>query len=436
MTAKLAAKTWRWTFLVLLAAVLLFVLVTEYAAPAIRSAGHSAPDTGHSVNAVQVQRGAYLARIGNCAQCHTRRGGPTYAGGDALQTPFGQVYAGNITPHASAGIGAWTAADFWRSLHHGIAPNGRVLNPAFPYTSYTRVSRVDSDALFAYLQTIPPIATPNKAHAVSWPLGSQTAITAWRLLHFSAMDPADASADNATPSARRGAYLVQGLGHCAECHTPRNALGGLRHSAAWAGAVMPDGQWYAPALNDSAQAGLASWEASDIATLLTQGQHGNAYVAGPMADIVRNSTQYLQPTDALSIGLYLQTLSGASAFTARSASQGIPREHPGGAKIYEDQCAECHGKQGKGVNDMYPALAANRSILMDNTNNLVLMVLHGAYGPSTAGKPHPFGMPPYQLVLNDADVAAVLSFIRNSWGNHAAPVTEFDVNKIRNAASH
>jgi len=382
-------------------------------------------------DATQVGRGAYLARIGNCAQCHTARGGAAYAGGDGLQTPFGRVHPGNLTPHPTAGVGQWSEGDFWRAMHQGVGPDGRVLNPAFPYTSFTRVSRADSDALFAYLRTLPASDTKNKSHELPWPLGTQTALTAWRLLHFSEAETTTLTPVDTAPSARRGSDLVQGLGHCAECHTPRNRLGGLRTSASWNGATLPDGRWYAPALNDLSEGGVSNWEVADIVTLLTQGQHRQAYVAGPMAEVVRNSTQYLEPGDAMSMALYLQTLNKGAADPKPAAVSG--RENAMGAKIYENHCAQCHGKSGEGVDNAYPALAGNRAVLMDNTNNLVLILLKGAYGPSTTGKPQPFGMPPYQFTLNDVEMASVLSFIRNSWGNHALPVTEFDINKIRNA---
>ncbi|TAF78448.1 MAG: cytochrome c [Curvibacter sp.] len=415
----------------LCAAALLFVVVAEWVAPAVRKSTPSPQALPAIQDATQVQRGAYLARLGNCAQCHTARGGQAYAGGDGLQTPFGRVNPGNLTPHPTDGIGQWSEGDFWRAMHQGVGPDGRVLNPAFPYTSFTRVSRADSDALFAFLRTLPASDAKNKPHELPWPLGTQTALTAWRILHFSEADTTTTNQVDTTPSARRGAELVQGLGHCAECHTPRNRLGGLRTSAAWDGATMPDGRWYAPALNDASEAGLSNWEAADIAALLRQGQHGQAYVAGPMAEVVRNSTQYLAPVDALSMALYLQTLNKGK--DAHKPATGSVRENALGAKVYENHCAQCHGKSGEGVDNAYPALAGNRAVLMGNTNNLVLILLKGAYGPSTTGKPQPFGMPPYQFALNDLEMASVLSFIRNSWGNHASPVTEFDINKIRNA---
>lgn len=432
---RTAPKPWQWLVLALGLCLLLFVLVAEVIAPAVRESSTPSVPPAAAPDTALVQRGAYLARLGNCAQCHTARGGADYAGGNALLTPFGRVYPGNLTPHTTTGLGAWSAGDFRRAMHQGIRPDGRVLNPAFPYTSYTRITQSDSDALFAFLRSLPAVDAPHRAHELPWPLRTQTALTAWRWLHFSeAPDSPGITEADTGPSARRGAALVQGLGHCAECHTPRNRLGGLRSSQAWSGALMPDGLWYAPALNDNTEAGVAGWDTADIATLLTHGQRRQAYVAGPMAEVVRNSTQYLNAADAESIALYLQTLAPATPAAVKSpAIADTTPSSPLGAKIYENQCAQCHGKQGEGVADAYPALAGNRSVLMGNTNNLTLTVLRGGYGPSTAGKPQPHGMPPYQLSLSDAEVAAVLSFIRKSWGNAAAPVTEFDINKIRNS---
>jgi mono/diheme cytochrome c family protein len=429
-----APYRWRGVALVGLLALLGWVVTAEWIAPAVRKVAPMPKNPVAHHDATLVARGAYLARIGNCAQCHTARGGAAYAGGDALLTPFGRVYPGNLTAHPATGLGAWSADDFRRAMHQGVRPDGRVLNPAFPYTSYTRITRSESDALFAFLQSLPAIDTPGRPHELTWPLGTQSALAAWRLLHFSeAPDDAGTTTADSAPSARRGAALVQGLGHCAECHTPRNRLGGLKQSQAWNGALMPDGQWYAPALNNATEAGLATWEATDIATLLTHGQHREAFVAGPMGDVVRNSTQYLEASDAQSIALYLQTLPQSPNLAAVAATKDAVSLSPLGAKVYDNECAQCHGKQGEGVADAYPPLAGNRAVLMRNSNNLALIVLRGAYGPATAGKPQPFGMPPYQLTLSDAEVAAVLTFIRKSWGNAAAPVTEFDINKIRNS---
>ncbi len=384
------------------------------------------PEVGPSNSvAEQVDRGAYLARAGNCMTCHTSQGGEPYAGGRPIETPFGTVYSGNLTPDRVNGIGNWTAVDFWRALHEGRAPDGRLLYPAFPYTSYTQVSQPDADALFAYLRSLPPVAQANRPHAMRWPYDSQLALAAWRTLYFKPMvfqnDPAHDAQWN------RGAYLVRGLGHCSACHTSRNLLGATDERLALAGGAMPMSNWYAPSLLQAAEAGLGQWEVADIVRLLGTGQARNASVAGPMAEVVLHGTQYLSQEDLRAMAVYLKAL----------PQESVPSEAGGatpsaiGAGIYDDHCAQCHGEKGEGVPGAYPALAANRAVLMRSTTNLVQMVLHGGFAPATQGNPRPFGMPPYQLVLDDKAVAAVLTHIRSSWGNQGAAVSELDVSRYR-----
>lgn len=191
-------------------------------------------------------RGAYLARAGNCAACHTVRGGTPYAGGRGIDTPFGTVYSSNLTPDVRTGIGSWSAAEFWRALHNGRSKDGRLLYPAFPYPSYTTVTRPDSDALYAYLHSLPATAQPAPPHALRWPFNQQAALAVWRALYFSPAtfqpEPAQSAEWN------RGAYLVRGLGHCGACHTARNALGATDTRLDLAGGLIPVQNWYAPSL--------------------------------------------------------------------------------------------------------------------------------------------------------------------------------------------
>lgn len=373
----------------------------------------------------QVEQGAYLARAGNCMACHTAPGGEPYAGGRPIETPFGTVYSSNLTPDRPNGIGSWTSVDFWRALHEGRARDGRLLYPAFPYTSYTQVSQADADALFAFLRSLPAVAQANRPHAMRWPYDSQLALAAWRALYFEPSvfqnDPAHDAQWN------RGAYLVRGLGHCSACHTSRNLLGAIDDRLALAGGTMPMSNWYAPSLLQAAEAGLGQWEIADIVRLLGTGQAGNATVAGPMAEVVLHGTQYLTPEDLTAMAVYLKSLPQQAA--PRDA--GVAVSSPAGAAIYDDQCAQCHGPQGEGVPRAYPALAGNRAVLMRSTTNLVQVVLHGGFAPATQGNPRPFGMPPYQLVLDDKAVAAVLTHVRSSWGNQAGAVSELEVSRYR-----
>ncbi|MCX7278226.1 MAG: cytochrome c [Burkholderiales bacterium] len=377
-----------------------------------------------------LQRGAYLARLGNCAACHTTRGGTPYAGGRGIDTPFGTVYSSNLTPDAATGIGRWSAGDFWRALHNGRSKDGRLLYPAFPYTSYTAVTRADSDALYAYLHSLPPTVQAATPHALRWPFSTQPALAVWRALYFQPgvlqPDPQQSAEWN------RGAYLVRGLGHCGACHTARNALGASSGELDLAGGLIPMQNWYAPALTSPHEAGVAGWPRDDVVRLLQTGVAPGANVLGPMAEVVRQSTQYWSASDLGAVATYLQALPQTTAAPPVRDQPPTPgRMLERGAQLYDKHCAQCHGAQGQGVAGAYPALAGNRAVTMASTANLVQTVLNGGFAPATAGNPRPFGMPPFVLVLDDADIAAVLTHIRSAWGNQAQGVTELDVNRMR-----
>ncbi len=382
-------------------------------------------------NDALIRKGAYLARAGNCMLCHTRRGGQDYAGGRAIETPFGTVYSSNLTPERTSGIGTWTSVDFWRAMHEGRSKDGRLLYPAFPYTSFTLVSQDDAQALFAYLRSLPAVLQANRPHALRWPYDSQVALAAWRALYFK---PTAFIVDAAQDTQwNRGAYLVQGLGHCNACHATRNLLGAVDERQNLSGGPMPMQNWYAPSLHLSSEAGLASWAVSDIVRLLQTGRGPSATVSGPMAHVVLHSTQYLSTQDLSAIAVYLKSLPPPKSLS--DPTTGLARATPLGEEIYAKHCSNCHGKDGRGVPGAYPALASNRAVLMRNTANLVQVVLHGGFAPATRGNPRPFGMPPYMLELDDRSVAAVLSFIRSAWGNQAAEVRELDVARYRDATT-
>ncbi len=385
-----------------------------------------------SVPPAQVARGTYLARIGNCALCHTARGGAAYAGGRGIDTPFGTVFSSNITPDPAFGIGQWSADDFWNALHHGKSKNGRWLYPAFPYTSYTLITRDDSDALFAFLRAVPASAQTPPAHTLRWPYSTQAALGVWRALFFTPGAPiveiAQAPAD---ADLQRGAYLVQGLGHCYECHAKRNALGAISRDASASGTTLPANHWYAPSLTHPTQASVADWQLEDIAALLTTGTSSQGVASGPMAEVVLHGTQYLTSADALSMARYLKSLPIVPDSTA---DRRVPAMEPSvgtGQQVYEKHCAGCHGTSGQGQPKAYPALARNRAVVLANTNNLILTVLYGGFAPATASNPRPFGMPPFMLQLGNKEIAAALTYIRTGWGNQAPAVSEFDVHRLR-----
>ena len=400
-------------------------------------------------SSAQVARGQYLARVGNCVFCHTAPAGAMLAGGRAIQTPFGTVHTSNLTPDAEHGLGRWTQDDFWQALHLGLGPQGQRLSPAFPYTSYSRLTRADADALWAFLQSVPAVPRPKTDANMVWPFGTQTALGLWRAMYFRPFQTTneDAAPAGADPVAwTRGRYLVEGLGHCQECHSPRDALGGLREATRGTGGVLPGLPWYAPSLRDAAQAGTT--DAQALQSFLQTGVGAGRFASGPMAEVVLHGTQYLNNQDAQAIAVYLQSPvknqagvamlhSDANANTgqiAGSSSSSNANTNPSqakGADIYKNNCAQCHGDQGQGRAGIYPAMAGNRALLMDKPNNAVLSVLYGGFAPSTQGHARPFGMPPFMLELSNAQIAQVLSYTRSAWGNQAAPISELQVQAVR-----
>ena len=374
-------------------------------------------------------RGAYLARAGNCMACHTARGGSPYAGGRSINTPFGAVFSSNLTPDPQTGIGRWSASDFWRALHHGQSRDGRLLYPAFPYTNYTEVSRADSDALHAFLMQLPPVVQPASAHTLRWPFNTQAALALWRALYFR---PASYQPDTQQSAEwNRGAYLVRGLGHCSACHSARNALGANSTPLDLAGGLIPMQNWYAPSLTSALEAGVADWSQQDIVTLLKTGVSARGSVLGPMAEVVLHSTQHLSDADLGAMAQFLKQLTPTPTLVLQAAPTAPAAVRTLGAGLYEKHCAQCHGGQGQGVPGAYPPLAGNRAVTMPQIANLVQIVLNGGYAPATAGNPRPFGMPPFVLEFSDSDMAAVLTHIRQSWGNAASLVTTLEVNRMR-----
>ena len=419
--------------------VLAVVLVALAFAAWVLAENFTGEDGGGPVNAANVsaERGAYLVRVGNCAACHTDRGGAAWAGGRAIDTPFGTIFTTNLTADPDQGIGRWSADDFWRALHHGRSRDGHLLYPAFPYPNYTEITREDADAMFAFLRTVPAVPRANTPHQLRWPFDTQPALAVWRALFFRPgvyrTDPAQSATWN------RGAYLVRGLGHCGACHTARNALGGSSDMMDLSGGLIPMQNWYAPSLASDAEAGVGHWPLQDTVRLLRTGTSAKAMVLGPMAEVVQSSTQYLSADDALAMATFLQTVPTLHPAPPPERAPGVRVSDKVAARgdyVYGRHCAQCHGDHGEGVPGAYPPLAGNRAVLLPTTANLVQVVLGGGFPPATAGNPRPFGMPPYVMLLNDADVAAVLTHIRTSWGNQAAPVSEFDVTRQRGGSFH
>lgn len=380
-----------------------------------------------------IARGRYLARAGDCVACHTTPGGQTYAGGLAMDTPFGTIYTPNITPDRKHGIGSWTEEDFWRAMHNGISPGNKLLYPVFPFVSFSRVSRPDVDAIFAYLQSLPPVAQPNRPNKMTFPFNQRAMLVFWRALFFRPGEFKPVPGKSAEWN--RGAYLVEGLGHCSMCHTSFNALGATIQDADFAGGLIPIQNWYAPALNASKEQGLGNWSEDDIVQFLKTGTSPRGAVYGPMADVVFHSLQYLDAADLKSIAMFLRAQPVLASPTDQPKfdvtevyASGLFKR---GRQIYNNDCAECHQKNGEGVGSTYPPLAGNPSIVAQPGINAIRMVLLGGFQPGTAANPRPYSMPSFSQTLNDEDVAAVVTYIRQAWGNKASAVSPVDVTPLR-----
>lgn len=379
----------------------------------------------------RIRRGAYLALAGNCAGCHSSPGEPAYAGGRGIETPFGTVFASNLTPDVATGIGTWSSSAFWRALHDGRSRDGRLLYPVFPYPNYTGLTRADADDLLAWLRTLPPVRRPNTPPALRFPYDSRAALAIWRALYFRpATDRADDGLGPTPRPAARGAYLVDVLGHCSACHAPRNRLGATDDAPALGGGLIPMQNWYAPSLADPAEAGVAHWPIDAVVRLLRDGVAPGASVLGPMAEVVHRSTQHLTPEDLVAIATHLRSLPAPAERAPRAGRPADASTLDEGRRIYADHCSHCHGADGEGIPGAYPALAGNRAVAIEPPANLIHAVREGGFPPATAGNPRPFGMPPFATVLNDREIAAVLTLIRNSWGHRASAVDPVHVRRF------
>jgi mono/diheme cytochrome c family protein len=381
-----------------------------------------------------VAKGEYLARAGDCIACHSIPGGALFAGGRPMPTPFGTLYSSNITPDPATGIGAWNADAFYATMHTGRFPDGGLIYPAMPFGSYTKVTRADSDAIFAYLRSVPAVHQPDRPHDLRFPYNNRLLILGWRTLFFQEgeykPDPAKSADWN------RGAYLVQGLGHCAMCHTPINALGGNSDSKAFEGGLIPMQNWYAPSLTSNKEAGLGEWGIEEIVSLLRAGVSHRGAVYGPMAEVTFDSLQYLNDADVRAMAVYLKSLAQGSPPAQAAVALPAPESSllmAFGQTIYATHCASCHAADGRGMPPAYPPLAGNPSIHMESAVNPIRMVLNGGFPPGTESNPMPYGMPPFAQSLSDDEVAAVVTYIRAAWGNRGEAVSARQANELRTA---
>jgi mono/diheme cytochrome c family protein len=376
-----------------------------------------------------VSRGHYLTTAGDCDSCHTARNGQSFAGGHVVATPFGAIKAPNLTPDRETGLGGWTADDFYRAMHSGKGHDGTSLYPAFPFTSYTKVTRADTDAIFAYLKTLAPVKLANTEPTLRWPYSMRSLMASWRMLYF---DEGEYQPDpKQSPAWNRGAYLVQGLGHCNECHAPRNTFGAMVTEPFLAGGLVPVQNWYAPDLSMGANGGLSGWNEADVVALLKTGRSRKGTAFGPMADVVIRSTQHLDDSDLAAMATYLKSLPEHAPPRQHESAADAADLAKTGQKVYAEQCASCHAADGRGKGDAYPPLDRNSSVVEPTGINAIRIVLSGGFAPATAGNPRPYSMPPFSQTLSDDDAAAVVTYIRQAWSNKAPSVSPNDVRAYR-----
>ena len=441
----------------------------------------------------QIARGRYLVRVGDCDACHTPEGGQYLAGGKAVPTPFGTVYSANITPDKVTGIGAWNRDQFIRAFRKGLDAEGHNLYPAFPYPSFTKVRTEDIIAIWTYLNSIIAVRNPVRSPDLQWPLGWRQLMSVWKGHYFKPgvyqPDPDKSAVWN------QGAYLVQGLGHCGSCHTPRNALGAADEEHPLAGYRLQG--WYASNLTGNRKTGLGDWSRDDIVTYLHTGAQGDHIAAGLMREVIEKSTQHMKPSDLYAIATYLKDLPGSEQESGSGESgkgsqpadrdqDSDPGQHPGmardqvagepaqtqkeadsadanadqmakasaatadngqrraggkrqgseqspsrGRMLYVDNCTGCHGFDGDGIRKTFPGLGHSPIVQAEDPASLIHVVLRGSQEPSTVPRPNNLAMPGFAWKFTDEQVAELLTYIRQAWGNDAGAVDSGEVQTLR-----
>ena len=397
--------------------------------------GLLAPLCAAQAGAPGLQQGEYLVRAANCVSCHTSPGGQVFAGGVPFPTDFGTIYSTNITPDKATGIGSWTFEQFEAALRRGVRPAGQHLYPAFPYTSFTKINDADMHALYDYFMNLKPVKAPARENDMGFPFSQRWLMGAWKALFFDE----GRFVPNAARSQQwnRGAYLVEAFAHCSACHSPRNLLGAEKTSQLYSGGVMEEQDEErgpvrrgAPNLTSSPH-GLAAWSEDDLASYLKFGVGSRARLMGTMNEVALNSTRYLSEADTRAMAVYIKSLAPAGD-TGHRPSQSLLEL---GAKQYDIHCGTCHLPTGKGSADTGPPLAGSALAQAPDPSSLIDLVINGPRIPV----PAPSGeyqrpwqsMTPFGQKLSDEQAAALLTYVRNSWGNAAGAVEPKDIDRMR-----
>ncbi|WP_159997058.1 cytochrome c [Roseomonas sp. 18066] len=390
----------------------------------------AAPARADADNFTEVERGKYLAILGDCMACHVGSDGQSMSGGHLLETPFGKISVPNLTPDAETGIGRWTAGDFNRAMHEGKRPDGTHLYPAFPYTAFTLMSRSDNDAIFAYLQAQPAVKNQVDRSTLPFPFNVRLLMAGWNMLNFTPgtfrPDPSKSEEYN------RGAFIVEGPAHCGLCHTPRNLIGGDKGGAHLEGGPLQG--WFAPSLTADRRTGIGAWTEQEIVEYLRTGITHRSTASGPMAEVVELSTSKMTDADLKAIAVYLRERAPAPAATTPTAVAATDNRMRAGEAIYADTCAACHVGNGSGVAGIFPRLADSQFVQQGDPTGVLRVVLQGAKSAATPHAVTGAAMPAFGWRMTDQQVADVSTFIRNSWGNAAPAVTPDQVKAMRSMA--
>ncbi|PTQ73621.1 cytochrome c [Pseudomonas sp. GV071] len=373
----------------------------------------------------QVEKGRYLAVVGDCTACHTVPGQPAFSGGVVIETPFGKLVGANITPDPETGLGDWTFDDFQKVMSEGHSKGGKRLYGAMPFTAYTKVRKEDNLALWAYLQTIEPVHNPVESNQLPFPFNVRTSLIGWNLLNFTQGEFVPTA--EKSPQWNRGAYLVEGLGHCGTCHTPKNLIGGDKNDQFLAGSNLQG--WIAPDITANAHSGIGQWSNEDLVQYLKTGANRFDIASGPMAEAVENSTQHWTDEDLMAVAVYLKDGQATAA-----APQPVAADTPAmlaGKAIYADRCSACHVPNGEGVKNLFPKLAAAPLVNSSDPTSLIRVVLAGSRAGGTEAAPTAPAMPSFAWNLSDDNIADVLTYVRNTWGNAAPAVTAGEVSNLR-----
>jgi mono/diheme cytochrome c family protein len=401
------------------------------------------PLFGHAADDALVKRGEYLAKAGDCIACHSAPHGKPFAGGLPMTTPMGAIYSTNITPDRDTGIGQYSEDDFKRAMREGVAKDGHNLYPAMPYPSYAKINDDDMHALYAYFMNgVTPVKQANRESDIKWPLNMRWPLKFWNMVFLDKDVYRDKPGKDVAWN--RGAYLIQGLGHCGSCHTPRGVAFQEKAldesgSAFLTGGVLDN--WFASNLTGEHNVGLGRWSEADVAQFLKTGANQHASAFGAMTSVINNSAQAMTDADISAMSRYLKSLpaaggSGGAAYAYDAKATKISLTRPAndaGARVYTAYCMHCHGVDGRGFAPMLAPLAGNPNVLEKNASSLINVTLNGTEDLVIGGVPAPYPMPKYAPVLSDQQIADVITFIRAGWGNGAGAVGAGEVASMRKA---